>query len=100
MRNSGNGLSKASVYEQMFGTVKRGVGRPAGDTDPVFASAADLERFEPAVVSAAKRRAYAVIHEENRVRLREVFLKELKVLDKRNRKSSDSSASSASRSNG
>ena len=76
-------LSKSSIYEQMFGTTRRSVGRPLGDTEPLFASAEDLRSYEPEVVSAAKRRAYAVVHEENRARIREVFLKELKVLARR-----------------
>lgn len=78
-------LSNASVYEQMFGTVHRGVGRPMGDVEPLFASAADLKSYDAGVVSAAKRRAYAVVHAEQRVRLREVFVRELKVLARRNR---------------
>jgi len=72
--------SSGSLYEKMFGVVRRGPGRPLGDTEPLFASVADLESFDASVVSLAKRRAYAVVHEENRKRLREVFLLELKAL--------------------
>lgn len=37
----------------------------------------------PLLARIAQRRAYAVVHEENRARLTEVFLKELKVLERR-----------------
>lgn len=37
----------------------------------------------PRLRSIAERRAFAVVHEENRARLSEVFLKELRVLKRR-----------------
>ena len=43
---------------------------PAGDVHPTIAS-------------LAERRAYAVVHEENRDRLSEVFHKELQILKRR-----------------
>lgn len=84
-------LSSASTYEQMFRTRHRTAGRPRReDGEPLFgdlaagaagsatggAGAAVLRRI-------AERRAYAVVHEEQRARLREVFEAELKVLKRR-----------------
>lgn len=41
------------------------------------------EGVSPVIVSVAKRRAYAVVHEEQRERMAEVFRAELKVLRRR-----------------
>lgn len=75
-------LSAVSVYEQMFGTRHRSVGRPAGDVEPVFVDPTG-GGVDPLLLSVAKRRAYAVVHQENRERLAEVFAVELKVLRRR-----------------
>jgi hypothetical protein len=72
-------LSSASPYEQTFKTRHRRAGRPVGDVDPVFAG----YDAEPVIALIAKRRAYAVVHEEQRARLSEVFERELKVLNRR-----------------
>jgi hypothetical protein len=72
-------LSSASIYEQLFGVRHRRAGRPSGDTEPVFV-APDVD---PLIALVAKRRAYAVIHEENKDRLAAVFNKELAVLKRR-----------------
>jgi hypothetical protein len=72
-------LSSASIYEQTFGVRHRRAGRPAGDAEPVFV-APDVD---PLIAMVAKRRAYAVVHEENKDRLAEVFAAELKVLKRR-----------------
>jgi len=75
----GQRLSTASPYEQTFQTRHRQVGRPSGDVEPLFAGA----DADPVIALIAKRRAYAVVHEEQRARLKEVFDKELKVLKRR-----------------
>jgi hypothetical protein len=75
---AGATLSKASIYEQLFGVRHRRAGRPAGD-EPVFV-APDVD---PVIAMVAKRRAYAVVHEENKDRLATVFAQELKVLKRR-----------------
>lgn len=72
-------LSRESVYEQTFGTRHRRAGRPVGDTEPLFGGV----EADPVIVAVAKRRAYAVVHEEQRDRLRDVFDRELKVLKRR-----------------
>lgn len=75
-------LSNASVYEQMFKTRHRRAGRPVrddGSVDVLFPSDGE----EPLLVRVAERRAFAVVHEENRERLRAVFGVELKVLKRR-----------------
>ncbi len=82
-RNSGRspGLSKASSYEQLFGTRHRRVGRPSGDLlaeSPYHAGDVD-----PLLIAVAKRRAQTVVLEEYRSRLAEVFAAELKVLNRR-----------------
>ena len=76
-------LSKASPYEQTFGTRHRRVGRPQGDTEPLFGSVLNGRDVDPLIVKVARRRAYAVVAEEQRERLREVFERELKVLSRR-----------------
>ena len=76
-------LSKASPYEQTFKTRHRRVGRPTGDTEPLFGSVLNGREVDPVIVLIAKRRAYAVVHEEQRERLAEVFDAELKVLKRR-----------------
>jgi hypothetical protein len=77
----GKTLSKASIYETMFGTRHRGPGRPndTDDTEPLFPTG----NTHVLLADVAMRRAYAVVHEENKARLREVFTKELKVLERR-----------------
>lgn len=75
-------LSAASIYETMFQTRHRRSGRPErldGD-DSVLFETGDLH---PVLARAAQRRAYAVLHEEGRERLREIFAVELKVLKRR-----------------
>ena len=72
-------LSKASPYEQKFGTRHRSVGRPSGDVEPVFPG----NDREPLLVDVARRRAYALVHEENKATLNAYFEKELKVLERR-----------------
>lgn len=47
--------------------------------EPLFVA----EGVDPILVSVAKRRAYAVVHEEQRQRMAEVFALELKVLKRR-----------------
>lgn len=74
----GVSLSAASPYEQLFKTRYRRVGRPA-DAEPVF-NAPDADPF---MVAVAKRRAFAVVHEENKDRLSEVFEREMRVLNRR-----------------
>lgn len=71
-------LSTASPYEQLFGTRHRQVGRPTG-TEPLFSA----PEVDPVIALIAKRRAYAVVHEEQRDRMSEVFAAELKVLKRR-----------------
>lgn len=71
-------ISKASIYEQLFKTRKRPVGRPAG-SDRVF----PVVNADPLIQTVAQRRAYAVVHEENRARLAEVFESEIAVLKRR-----------------
>lgn len=72
-------LSDASPYEKTFGTRHRRVGRPSDDREPLFV-APDVD---PLIALIAKRRAYAVVHEEQRGRMAEVFAAELKVLRRR-----------------
>ena len=75
-------LSTASIYEQTFRTRHRGAGRPARDSageDILFSA----DGVHPVLVKVAQRRAFAVVHEEQRERLREVFGVELKVLKRR-----------------
>ena len=73
-------LSNASIYEQMFKTRHRRAGRPVSDGgDVLFPSGGE----HPLRVRIAERRAFAVVHEEQRERLREVFGVELKVLRRR-----------------
>lgn len=73
-------LSKASPYEMTFNTRHRSVGRPAGDVEPLFSVGGMVD---PVIAMIAKRRAYAVVHQEQRDRLAEVFDAELKVLKRR-----------------
>jgi len=73
-------LSKASPYENIFGTRHRGRGRPDGSVEPVFVAPGEVD---PILVQVAKRRAYAVVHEEQRERMGDVFVAELKVLKRR-----------------
>lgn len=72
-------LSTASPYEQTFKTRHRRAGRPLGDVDPLFAGS----DADPVIALVAKRRAYAVVHQEQRARLQEVWESELKVLKRR-----------------
>jgi hypothetical protein len=78
---AGKTLSKASEYEQTFGTRHRGPGRPRvmEDGEVLFPSG----DVHPVLVRVAQRRAYAVVHEENRERLHELYLSELAVLKRR-----------------
>lgn len=79
--SKGRSLSKASIYENLFGSRHRGPGRPTDtdDTDPLFPTGEN----HPLLTDVAMRRAYAVVHEENKDRLREVFRTELNVLRRR-----------------
>lgn len=80
-------LSPQSEYEQMFKTRHRRAGRPPAD------AATGLDRnggvlFEagdthPLLVKLAQRRAFAIVHEENRDRLAALFKAELRVLKRR-----------------
>lgn len=79
----GESLSKASPYEQAFGTRHRKVGRPSGDTEPLFGTVLNGRDVDPVIALVAKRRAYAVVNEEQRDRLAEVFSAELRVLARR-----------------
>lgn len=81
-------LSSASVYEQMFKTRHRRAGRPVREDgqDALFGAgggAGGGDGVSPILRRVAERRAYAVVHEEQRARLREVFEGELKVLRRR-----------------
>lgn len=81
-RGRGGSLSKASAFEQKFGVRHRGVGRPAGMSrdDVLFPrTGGDPE----AMCRIAIRRAYAVVHEENRDRLTALYRAELAVLRRR-----------------
>ena len=71
-------LSEASPYEALFGVRHRRAGRPAGE-EPLFV-APDVD---PLIALIAKRRAYAVVHEESKARMAEVFNAELGVLRRR-----------------
>lgn len=73
------GLSSASPYENLFKTRHRGRGRPDGEAEPIFEGGG----ADPLLVAVAKRRAYSVVHEEQRDRMREIFTQELKVLKRR-----------------
>jgi hypothetical protein len=78
-KSKGKALSVASPYEQLFRTRYRSVGRPSGDAEPLFAA----PDADPDIAAVAKRRAYAVVHEEQRERLSELFERELRVLNRR-----------------
>ena len=78
-------LSKASTYEQTFRTRHRGSGRPAigepgGDDSTTLFPSKDRH---PLLVRVAQRRAYAVVHYEQRERLAELYEQEMKVLTRR-----------------
>lgn len=79
IRGGAGRLSTASIYEQLFQTRHRRAGRPLGDTKPLFAGT----DADPLIQMVAKRRAYAVVHEEQRDRLKQVFDTELRVLKRR-----------------
>lgn len=70
-------LSKSSPFEQAFKTRYRGPGRPPGEE--VFETA----DVHPLIKRQAQRRAFAVVHGENRDRLNEVYRAELAVLKRR-----------------
>ena len=59
------------------------MGRPTGDTEPLFGTVLQGRTVDPVIVTVARRRAYAVVQEEQRARLREVFDRELRVLVRR-----------------
>jgi len=77
-------LSKESPYEKVFGVRHRGSGRPtgSGEDGAVFPRAVH-NGVDPLIVAVAKRRAYAVIHQEQRERLSEIFAAEVGVLKRR-----------------
>lgn len=70
-------LSPKSPFEQTFKTRYRGPGRPSSsDTfEPVDA--------HPLLKKQAQRRAFAVVHENSKDDLNEIFLAELAVLKRR-----------------
>lgn len=74
-------LSKVSKYEQTFKTRHRPSGRPTDieDTEPLFPAA----NVHPVLADVARRRAYALVHHENRGALRRYYQDELKVLERR-----------------
>jgi hypothetical protein len=78
-------LSKASPYEQKFRTRHRGPGRPSEDDAGVDPEPVFMADEDPVIKKVAQTRAYAVVHEENKDRLREVFQAEIKVLRRRGR---------------
>ena len=78
---NGISLSKASEYEQLFQTRHRRAGRPSRENgDDVLFPSGDVD---PVLTRVAQRRAFAVVHEEQRARLTTVFHNELKVLKRR-----------------
>ena len=70
-------LSPKSPFESIFKTRYRGPGRPA---ESETFSPVDVH---PVIKQQAQRRAYAVLHEESKARLDEVFLEEVAVLRRR-----------------
>lgn len=70
-------LSKNSTYEQTFGTRHRGPGRPSGED--VF----PRSDVHPLLRKVAQRRAFAVVHENNKEELAELYSEELAVLKRR-----------------
>ncbi len=70
-------LSPASEYKQTFGTRRPTPGRPT-DREPMFGTA--NERVHPVLTTVARRRAFSVVHDEQRVRLRKLFQSELRLL--------------------
>jgi len=74
-------LSKVSKYEQTFKTRHRPSGRPTDieDVAPLFPAA----NVHPVLADVARRRAYALVHHENRDALRRYYQDELKVLERR-----------------
>ena len=71
-------LDPRSPYETLFKTRHRRPGRPDA-AEPIFPSGA----YPPPVVDAARRRAFAVLHEEGKARLAELFVAEAAVLNER-----------------
>lgn len=71
-------LDSRSPYETLFKTRHRRPGRPDA-AEPIFPSGA----YPPPVVDAARRRAFAVLHEEGKARLAELFVAEAVVLNER-----------------
>src|SRR5690606_26695555 len=76
-------LSKASPYEQRFGTRHRRVGRPSGSEAESGSPCAGVGDVHPLLATLAKRSATAVVLDANRSRLAELFRAELKVLKRR-----------------
>lgn len=74
-------LSPKSEYEQTFQTRHRGPGRPAAMEDGSVLFPAQNE--DPVLVKVAQRRAFAVVHEQQRERLHSLYLDELAVLKRR-----------------
>ena len=73
-------LSAQSEYEQMFNTRHRGPGRPSdGDGEVLFPAGEE----HPVLVKIAQRRAFAVVHQEQRDRLSGLYNAELRVLRRR-----------------
>ena len=52
----GESLSKASPYEQAFGTRHRKVGRPQGDTEPLFGTRLAGREVDPTIALIASVR--------------------------------------------
>lgn len=80
-------LSPQSEYEQMFKTRHRRAGRPpaaaASGLDENRGVLFDGSDSDPILVRVAQRRSFAIVHEENRERLAQLFKAELKVLRRR-----------------
>lgn len=72
-------LAKDSKYEQMFGVRHRRSGRPGGGNDVIFPG----EGMHPLIQRIAARRATAVVLEEQKDRLADLFRREARVLEER-----------------
>ena len=77
-------MATTSIYETTFGTRHRPVGRPAKSEDGAAGEVLfPAGNAAPLIASIARRRAYAVLHQESRERLAEIFAIELSVLNQR-----------------
>jgi hypothetical protein len=71
-----------SLYEKMFRTRARGKGRPPGG-DVIFPI---REKEHKDLAQLARQRAFAIVLEENKDRLSELFESEYKVLERQRRR--------------